>query len=51
MNIDKSREAANITEYHIHIISKLIFHRIKIPKFINIRLLFHVYKNVKNQHV
>ncbi len=49
-NIDKYREAANITEYHI---SKLIFLRVSIPKFKNIRQLFHVInvcKSVKNQH-
>ena len=39
-NIDKYRVAANITEYHI--ISKLIFLRIIIPKFIEKRQLFHV---------
>ena len=43
-NIDKYRVAVNITEYHI--ISKLIFLRIIIPKFIKIRKLFNV-KNVK----
>ncbi len=51
-NIDKYRVAANITEYHI--ISKLMFLRINIPKFMNIRQLFHikyVCKNVKSQHV
>ena len=51
-NIDKYRVAANITEYHI--ISKLIFIRIIIPKFMKKRRLFHVKnvcKNVKNQHV
>ena len=51
-NIDKYRVAANITEYQI--ISKLIFLRIIIPNFMNIRQLFHVKnvcKNVKNQHV
>ena len=42
-NIDKYRVAANITEYHI--ISKLIFLRIIIKKFMKIRQLFHV-KNV-----
>ena len=40
--IDKYRVTANITEYHN--ISKLIFLRIIIPKFINIRQLFHVKK-------
>ena len=39
-NINKYRLAANITEYHI--ISKLIFKRIIIPKFMMIRQLFHV---------
>ena len=34
-NIDKYRVAANITEYHI--ISKLIFLRIIIPKFLMIK--------------
>ena len=51
-NIYKYRVAANITEYHI--ISKLIFLRIIIPKFMKIRQLVHVKnvcKNVKNQHV
>ena len=38
-NIDKYRVKANIT--------KLIFLRIIIPKFMNIRKLFHVCKNVK----
>ncbi len=42
-NIEKYRILANITEYHI--ISKLIFIRISIPKFMKIRQLFHV-KNV-----
>ena len=42
-DIDKYRVAANITEYHI--ISKLIFLRIIIPKFMMIRQLFHV-KNI-----
>ena len=42
-NIDNYRLALNITEYHI--ISKLILPRIVIPKFMNIRQLFHV-KNV-----
>ena len=36
MNIVKYRVAANITEYHI--ISKLIFFRMFIPKFVLIRL-------------
>ena len=44
-NIYKLREAANITEYNI--ISKLIFLRIIISKFMKIMQLFHV----KNQHV
>ena len=50
MNIDKNRVAVNITEYHI--ILKLIFLRIIIPKFVMIQL-FHVKKffnNVKNLH-
>ena len=50
-NIDKYR-VKNNTEYHI--ISKLIFLRIIILKFMNIRQLFHVKnvsKNVKNHHV
>ncbi len=46
-NIDKYRVAANVTEYQI--ISKLIFLRIAIPKFI-IRQWFYV-KNDRNQHV
>ena len=41
-NIDKYRVAANIIEYHI--ISKLIFLRIIIPKFMILRLLLHVKK-------
>ena len=45
-----------ISEYHTeyHIISKLIFLRIIIPKFMNIGQLLHVKnicKIVKNQHV
>ena len=51
-NIDKYRVAANITEYHI--ISKLIFLKVIIPKFMKKRRLFHVKnvcENVKNQHV
>ena len=44
MNIDKYGVAANITEYYI--ITKLIFQRIIIPKFMKIRQLFHV-KNVR----
>ena len=51
-NIDKYRLAANITEYHI--ISKLIFLRIIIPKLIKIRKLYdvkNVYKNVKNGRI
>ena len=51
MNIDKYRVASNITEYYI--ISKLIFLRIFISKFMKIRQLYHV-KNLckvfKNQH-
>ena len=39
-NIDKFRVDANITEYHI--ISKIIFRRIIITKFMIIRQLFHV---------
>ena len=39
-NIDKYRVAANIIEYHI--ISKLIFLRIIIPKFMMIRQLFQI---------
>ncbi len=46
MNIDKYRVAANITEYHM--ISKLIFPRIIIPKFLKIRQIFRV-KSVKYQ--
>ena len=47
-NIDKYRVAANITEYHI--ISKLIFFRIIIPKFMKIRQL--LCKNVcKNDNI
>ena len=48
--IDKYRVAANITEYHI--LSKLIFLRNIIPKFM-IRQLFNVKKlcqNVKNRY-
>ncbi len=51
-NIDKYKVAVNITEYHI--ISKLIFLRIIIPKLVMIRQLFHVKNvcnNVKNLHV
>ncbi len=44
-NIDKYRVLANITEYHI--ISKLIFLRIIIPKFMKIRQLFHFKMYVK----
>ncbi len=44
MNIDKYAELANITEYHI--ISKLIFFRIIISKFKNMRQIFHA-KDVK----
>ncbi len=39
-DIDKYRVAANITEYHI--VSKLIFLIIIIPKFMKIRQLLHV---------
>ncbi len=49
-NIDKYRVAAYITEYHI--ISKVIFLRLIIPKFMMKRRLFHVKnvcKNVNNQ--
>ena len=49
-NIDKYKVAENITEYHI--ISKLIFLRIIIPKFMMKRQKFHVKnvcKNVKNR--
>ena len=51
-NIDKYRVAANSIEYHI--ISKLIFLRLIIPKFMKKRRLFHacnVCQNVKNQQV
>ena len=51
-NIDKYGVAANIAGYHI--VSKLIFLRIIIPKFMNIGQLFsvkNVCKNVKNQQV
>ncbi len=51
-NISKYNLAENISEYHI--LSKLIFFRINIHKFMNIRQLFHVKnvcKNVKNQNV
>ena len=44
-NIDKYRVNANITEYHN--ISKLIFLRIIITKFIEKRQLFHVKDYVK----
>ena len=44
-NIDKYREAANITECHIK--SKLIFLRINFPKF----MMIISGKNVKNQQV
>ena len=37
-NIDKYREASNTTEYHI--LSKLIFLMIFIPKFMKIKKLF-----------
>ena len=52
MNIEKYRVGANITEFHI--IPKLVFRRIIISKFMEIRQLFHVknvFKNVKNQRV
>ena len=45
MNIDKYKEAANITEYNI--ILKLIFLRIIIQKFMKIRQLFHVQMDAK----
>ena len=45
-NTGKFRVAGNITEYYI--ISKLIFLRIIIQKFMKIRQLFHVKMNVKN---
>ena len=51
-NVDKYRVAVNITEYHI--ISKLIFLRLIIPKILKKRRIFHVKnvcKNIKNQHV
>ena len=44
-NIDKYRVAANVKEYHI--MSKLIFLGIIIPKFMKIRQLFHVKMYVK----
>ena len=47
--IDKYRVAANITEYHI--ISKLIFLRIIILKFMEIISCKNVCKNFKNQRV
>ena len=43
-HIDKYRVVANIIEYHI--IVKLIFLRIIIPKFMNLRQLFLHEKNV-----
>ncbi len=43
-NIDNYRTAATITEYHI--ISKLIFRRLIIPKFMKIRQLFYVKKYI-----
>ena len=51
-NMDKYRVDANITEYHI--LSKLNFLRLIIPKFMKKRRLFYVKnvcKNIKNQHV
>ena len=48
-NIDKYRVAANITEYQI--ISKLIFLRNIIPKFMMIVNYLFLVKNVKTQHV
>ena len=50
--IDKNRVATNFTEYHI--ISKSIYLRIIIPKFMMLRQLFHakdVCINIKNYHV
>ena len=47
MNIDKNRVTANITEYHN--ISKLIFLRIIIAKFMKKRQLFHVKMYLKCQ--
>ena len=47
-DIDKYRVTANITEYHN--ISKLIFLRIIIPKFMKKRQLFHVKMYVKCQN-
>ena len=44
-NIDKQRVAKNNTEYNI--ISKLIFLRIIIQKFMKIRQLFHVQMDAK----
>ena len=46
MNIDTYRVAATITEYHI--MSKLIFLRIIIPKFMKMRQLIHVKNICKN---
>ena len=43
---DKHRVAANITEYNI--ISKLIFLRIIIPKFLKISHLFHIKNECNN---
>ena len=40
-NIDENRVAANITEWHM--ISKLVFLIINIPKFMNVRNLFNVH--------
>ena len=52
-NIDNYKVAANIIEYHI--ISKLIYLRLIIPKFMKKMRLFiscrNVCKNVKNQHI
>ncbi len=45
MNIDNYRVAANIIEYDI--ISKFIFLRLIIPKFMKKRRLFHVKVYVK----
>ena len=48
----ENKVATNITEYHI--ISKIIFLRIIISKFMMIRQLFHVKdvcNNARNKHV
>ena len=46
VNIDKCRVDANNTEYHI--VSKSIFLKIIISKFMMINLFFHVEMYVKN---